>query len=306
MDIWINEYETLMFGADHTLHTMDLAAELKYKHMPEILYKYRNFDPRKLDALKNDYQICSDPITFNDPYESPIRFLLGKINRNIVINTFNNTRHEYPNLPDEILDLTIGFFLDNKGSEKELFNRFPRQFKAISQYLKYTHKVILDEQIRIQREYTKSMYNICCMSASCNIMPMWAHYAENHSGFCIGYGIKELGLTHNLTQLTLPVIYRQNETIEIDNIDYLDGSMGMHALSLKNISWSYEQEWRIFSIHDGSHSRVIMPIPKHVILGINMPENNKKDLVSICFEKGIKVKQMVFDKNEHKLTPIDV
>ena len=59
MDSWLQEYEELMFGKNHTKSTMDAAAELKYNHMPDVLYKYRQVSDNSLNALENDFLVFS-------------------------------------------------------------------------------------------------------------------------------------------------------------------------------------------------------------------------------------------------------
>lgn len=60
---------------------------------------------------------------------------------------------------------------------------------------------------------------------------MWNHYTENHTVFCIEYGINALPIDSPITKSLYPVIYTDklfdttgyflDKTEEIPNIDYL-------------------------------------------------------------------------------------
>lgn len=45
-------------------------------------------------------------------------------------------------------------------------------------------------------------------------MPMWAHYANNHAGFCVSYDMKE---NKQLSGCTFPVQYT-NQRIDITSL----------------------------------------------------------------------------------------
>ena len=48
---WLEEYEELMFGPFHSQETMSRAADMKYKHMPDMLFKYRACSENSFEAL---------------------------------------------------------------------------------------------------------------------------------------------------------------------------------------------------------------------------------------------------------------
>jgi len=82
-------------------------------------------------------------------------------------------------------------------------------------------------------------------SESWSVPTMWAHYADNHKGVCLGFDLP---------------IYRDASTKYADKIDYVDEliemdekvlndtvyNQKMHdiAKKTKGIHWQYEQEWR--------------------------------------------------------------
>ena len=90
------------------------------------------------------------------------------------------------------------------------------------------------------QENARNMYNICCFCAENDNDIMWAHYANQHNGFCIAYGIKELN--NDLTHLTFPVIYTARCHLYINDIDDINGIICMSILTVKSPNWSNEKE----------------------------------------------------------------
>lgn len=144
---WLKEYEELMFGPVHTARTMARAAEIKYEHMPNILFKYRSCSPNTFEALENDFLFSSQPSEFNDIFEGAIEIVIEEAQRNIYQKAYDNLRtlnpfladrptHSYQDLleifqlvladPIKVLDKTIHF--------SRLWN--PWEFKQINVFLK--------------------------------------------------------------------------------------------------------------------------------------------------------------------------
>ena len=93
-----------------------------------------------------------------------------------------------------------------------------------------------DELINIQ----KLRIRVCCFSRSDSLNNMWAYYANNSSGFCLGYEESDI---KNLGNIKLEsVLYN-------DNISTLGSEMTAEELFVKqvfhkNMCWSCEQEVR--------------------------------------------------------------
>jgi hypothetical protein len=65
------------------------------------------------------------------------------------------------------------------------------------------------EQIEMVEKYynvQKDLLKICSFSSSSNSMPMWAHYSNNHKGYCIEYEIIEKD-SRILGDKIFPVLY---------------------------------------------------------------------------------------------------
>lgn len=153
-------------------------------------------------------------------------------------------------------------------------------------------------------------------------MPMWAHYSNNHSGFCVSY---DMNANTQLKGCTFPVQYiaerlditslvrKQSEEIcnEIDNtiangekhtvIDDLTMILVPQLLyNLKLNQWSYEKEFRCSIASNAKGSPYIEAIPKEIYIGKNCSEGNKNQLICISQNFKIPAYQMIFDENGEK------
>lgn len=88
-------------------------------------------------------------------------------------------------------------------------------------------------------------------------MPMWAHYANNHRGFCIKYKINNaqylykvsyesnrVAIASIITHFIHSIDKVENNT-PIGNTDYKYCKIIQHVPTIKHKSWKYEDEYRI-------------------------------------------------------------
>ncbi len=203
--------------------------------MPKILYKYIPTDSIKFFFERKT--ICFSPSNkFNDPFEIKAKF---------------------KNIPREDIMSLIS------KSERSI-----EHFKG-----KYLSQHILDKSIQEAFNKSANDYGILCLSSEENIILMWSHYAENHSGLVIGIDIEKL-IYFLKSKLNIPepkikaVSYSKfpfeiNSLIDITNI--------VSIYFNKYEAWSYEQEWRmIFPCRDIKNSDY-KPIPINGV--ITIPEN---------------------------------
>lgn len=158
-------------------------------------------------------------------------------------------------------------------------------------------KDIKDVQQNIYSYYEES----CLMGCLCTNFKnqlMWAHYADNHKGFCIEYDYSEKD-EEVLQKLPYPVIYSSNrpqvpwkaalEQTE-ENIDDAKEQMILTLLT-KGLEWEYENEWRIL-INTVSSPAFKMPKVSCVYLGDRICEENRDKILEIAKKMHVPVKQM--------------
>ncbi|WP_038176339.1 DUF2971 domain-containing protein [Vibrio pacinii] len=128
---------------------------------------------------------------------------------------------------------------------------------------------------------------------------LWAHYAESHRGFCLGFDEMEFKYSFNLDlrpqrveysdqlpQLKFsPYLYDsdfQNKDHSQELIFTLDAFLKKVALT-KPLAWSVEDESRIVTKHP-MQGNVISFNPRalrEVVFGLNMPESNKRTIKTL-------------------------
>lgn len=136
-------------------------------------------------------------------------------------------------------------------------------FEFLGFYCTDAEKEITEQVITPVFEFLKREEVLSCFCAtSPENMPLWAHYSNNHKGFCIEYEISDiLAFVSSIH----PVVYVDNRIeISIDkfqkilsdlfkrNISQVDYMMYLLA-SVKHSFWKYENEYRLIhmpAVHD--------------------------------------------------------
>ncbi len=100
----------------------------------------------------------------------------------------------------------------------------------------YLARVTLQERKkRANREY-----GLLCFSASYSSPVQWAHYAESHSGICLGFDIPETSLIKiQYTEERTPGSEFKN-SLDLKGVDFVK-----QMLSKKHAHWRYEEEHRM-------------------------------------------------------------
>lgn len=99
------------------------------------------------------------------------------------------------------------------------------------------------EVVRMVENYHKMNTGMICFGKTWSNPVMWAHYAEKHSGVCLGFAIEpsvlsEVEYTDKKIDVELGVhLPRGGLSAELLN----------KVLLTKSTSWKYEAEWRVLS-----------------------------------------------------------
>lgn len=301
---WLQEYEELLFGFSRTQETMARACEMKLQHMPTYLYKYRACNENTLAALDGDFLYSSPPREFNDIFEGPIEIVFEDAKNNFLQKSYDNLRSEFPFLPKR----TINSSTDYLESISMAFGGSLQELKSDAllceqiEFLQNKMDTVVFDHINYQIDNARNRYNICCFCSEYNNPLMWAYYADNQKGFCIGYDIK--AQNNNLTHLTFPVIYKNNCNWVIHDVDEINGSDCMHMLTIKSEKWQHENEWRTFFMPSPHSRREPMPVAKEVYLGAKIERAYEIQIREICKKKKIKLFKMVPQMSNQRLVEV--
>jgi hypothetical protein len=251
--------------------------------LPNRLYKYRDW--------KNDYHktiiskqiaFLASPGQFNDPFDCkiPIRYDINseQLLEDIYYRTIKAVHKDRP-------DSEIRAFAKKQVNEGQVD---PKSFKKNGE--EYFSQ--LDKRM-----------GIMSVSARNNDILMWGHYANSHSGFCIGLDTSEI-----LKMNGIDFIGKVNYCEELPKIiptGNLTEEFEQQIFTKWN-KWEYEAEYRLTKNHIGNRK---IQIPKtafkEVILGYNMSEVERRKLVKLAKKQFPEIHIFEAKPNEEKFS-IDI
>ena len=250
--------------------------------LPDKVYKYRSWKnaTHKNILLHNEFYLTS-PKDINDPFDCriPPNFInLTQEEKNdyitqLAISQFKETERKGLNLEKVIKDL-----------EKRLENQETFQKEA--------EKYIFD----IQDKY----YGVLSLSKRWKGILLWSHYSDSHKGFCVGLWTEKLwktGLFGKAAEVDYDIEFPKikpkvaKDKMEVINRLFIQ----THT---KSEDWTYEEEFRFVKVYFPNVPKPferIVQIPdevfSEVILGINISDDNKAEIIEICKRKNIPIYQ---------------
>jgi len=325
--------------------------------LPKSLYKFYAPTSDNMFDIRKQRLWLSHPTSFNDPFDCQTGYDINSCEKHELLNHFKETgcvnqeniKHgftvdefqqlmnaptSYDNHHSKIYDSVLRKLLENKSDD------FQRNIRKLTQKARDDVKIKIDSLRSVN-------IRVACFSALDkyddfdSVIQMWAHYADNHKGFCIEYdtptineqlhfSLKEYEFHKDQSRYMdervkvliyaglFPVIYTSRR-INIPktklNRMQLDRTKGLQHNSdidsilyktyiVKSPKWSYEKEWRI--ILDGdvcSFYDNMIPFPniKCIYLGCRMNAKSIETMIEIAKELGVEVYRMVMDNNKFLL-----
>lgn len=218
---------------------------------------------------------------------------------NINIDLNNDTLYQYISWYDsKMFDAVIGMI-----SNEEIELRNPHSFNdPIDPPTK-----LLDEN-DILYEMTHNFQISCLTTNPYNIL-MWAHYANKHEGICIEYDISKLFDIEG-NYILRKVEYNTNLTFdynnELDNLFNIKNDLQYYSADskypidiffMKHKAWKYEDEYKLIyykeNIEKSKDKKTKFQLPiKHIYLGKNIKDTDKKVIEEIVNKKNIPLSKM--------------
>jgi hypothetical protein len=166
-----------------------------------------------------------------------------------------------------------------------------------------------------------SFVKIAALTANnVNSMPMWAHYSNNHRGFCLSYDMKDKRNVQ-LSGCTFPVQYISKR---IDVTDIMDNQvrtmiaemekqvaegkkvirfddlslifMGSFFCNIKHETWSYEKEYRCIAGATAKGMQLFPASLKEIYIGMNCSQTYVDKLIRIANKLQIPAFRTVFNE----------
>ena len=170
---------------------------------------------------------------------------------------------------------------------------------------------------RLIDDFSEFVRVSCFTGNGVQSMPMWAHYANNHKGFCVAYDVKD---SMDLKSCLFPVQYT-NQRLDIssemvkqaqklvksidkthqkgDLVTMLEDKTLIYLpqllYNLKHTSWSNEKEYRCIIASNAKGMPFIDAKPKAIYIGRDCSDKRAHCLFDIADEHEAKIYKMGFN-----------
>lgn len=248
----------------------DVADEVT-RNVPSVTYKFRdwNLDIHK-SVLEKSLIWLSHPNTLNDPYDIrlPVRFNFDEVNNPLFFEKLKLVGREF----------YYWLSPDSRDFKVLIQKRFEEIKKNPKKYFEDNYRQLRDSNV----------YDVVGVFSLCKNFEnetMWANYANNAEGFCIGYNTKLLlqHLNLNFGHVIYNDIPPLHSLLKRPDLDSMD------QLYQKHTKWSNEDEFRLITSNINQDKDRLKVIPEiileEVILGEKMPNKHTDKIIEILKSK---------------------
>ena len=249
-----------------------------------LLYKYLAFSEYTESVVSTPRLWFSRPAQLNDPLECRPWFEFKYEGHQLVEQMARHLRRVNPSMTqDNATAHATGIYLEGRHRNPEMWDSLRKELVA-----------------RIAEEV-----GILCLSAVGESVLLWAHYANCHTGICLGFDWSEYTPFFGNAQkveydVDLPSvdIYNTSHEKQVDQI-----------FLTKFLDWRYEQEWRVIDHDTGSGSR---PYPaemlKTITFGLNTSAHDRERVRDWASKRGHKVtfQECVMNERQFKLHACEI
>ena len=282
--------------------------------MENLLFRYRGGDENAIGAFDDDRLYFSSPDYFNDPFDSLAYVNKEKLIKSIAFDIDNRMREHILMVVDQLYSPVTSY---NKSQIYEISKNV--EFREIF------FRDVLEKTEYLKGEITRNC-KVICFSENCLSNLMWAHYANYHKGFVLGYAQDDIFEAkifdeNNMIvkkEKVLKKIKYSNYMVDTYNFAYkvlpIGGEIELDAncilqtmLTTKMSEWSYEQEWRVCSLPNNIYimdpAHYISIVPQCVIFGARMSKLDREKLLKLAKKKKLDVFDVGCDSsgNQYKL-----
>ena len=137
------------------------------------------------------------------------------------------------------------YILPEKRLKLSLFDQLNDPFEL------QPHSLAEQQLRRINRALREEYFGkrgVLCFTSAWHSPVMWAHYAEKHSGICLGFDVPE---RRGLERLIEPIVYAPERLAFLldstKDLYGIDATFVLAMLLTKSREWAYEQEYRVIA-----------------------------------------------------------
>ena len=341
---YYNIYEFIRMQMSYSIYkAMQIKHLEKREHMPKQLFKFFPFNQNSIKCIETNTVFMNNPKNFNDPFDCLLCVDKKEFIKKCLIEKLIETRAVERGIlsEEELMKLETSEFEENQSyfSNRNTFERILFELKYDVNNQK--ERVGADEIYRIIRqineEYSKGLGKLRENTAKITsfadlnefqlttFMELWAHYSQNHEGFCVEYDLTKPIVNNNETEMILggllPCIYSAKQLVlskrkfykyvkripftKHEKIEFEKNIL--LSFITKSSSWSYENEWRLIlsnNICEIYENKIpFFPI-KAIYNGCRMAKDNKEFIYQMAQRKGIEVYDMTMHDYQFRLEEI--
>jgi hypothetical protein len=248
---------------------LEIENEVK-KIVPNILYKYRNWDNKCHQTILLDNVIWfTHPKDLNDPYDirTPVKFDYSEVEHPIFFEKLKYHAISTLSSPPDSREFNV--ICEN---QLDLIKQNPPQ------YFEKNYREIRESNIY-------DIVGVFSLSINCVDETMWAHYGNNSTGFCVGFDSVEL-LKDLFMQFGF-VTYTDEPPLHSFIKDYSDNLN--NEMFLKHTKWKNEEEFRIVTLQikndEDRAIKINQNAIKEIVLGENISDYNQSEIIKILTTK---------------------
>lgn len=242
------------------------------------LYKYRCWNnPLHKRALTHNELYFASPADINDPFDFKISIDYS------LLNTIEKRERYVDKLILDAHSILVERGINIALKKKELLWR-----------LENDRDQMQDEYNTTDFQWTDERFGVISFSERWDSILMWAHYSDNHKGFCIGYNREKLR-SSNLFGSAGPVAYKDYYP-QVNPLDSDPKSELLIKTHTKASDWQYEKEFRLTFLWDEkapTNEDRILNVPndfiEEILLGMCANDKTKSEIIEIGRRKNIPI-----------------
>jgi hypothetical protein len=318
---WLEEYERLLKAPG----AYQEALALKAQHFPPSLFKYRSVNQNNLDALRRDYVWAGAPKTMNDPYDSYCKADWERLGQTLSRKNLRASLAKLEKFGSKFSEEEIQRLECSDGDPlleamKLLLERAGGEHAAkAAEFMEVTLKAVrknITELTAASAEMARVAARVVSFSTVGTAVTMWAHYTDNHKGYCVEYDFRTLPPDNMRLRHLYPVLYARSmvdmtfmfePAIEMGPND-LTVRWPIVAASYKSDIWEYEKEWRLVHTAGGPGNGIalLVPPPRAVYLGMEVSAKDAEEISAAARTKGAAIFRMQRGDDAAHLVPVEV
>jgi hypothetical protein len=239
------------------------------------IYKYFHLNETdgrvlSISALENSYVYAASPSSFNDPFDCAVQADLDMTPESY------ECYCRFKKMPPAVIKKRLEYFFNMNGTLND--EGQAEQYFLASQL----HQVNMN-------------LGVCCFSGQPYNPLMWAHYAANHSGFCLEFKACDPFETKEFNDGSGLHIFRGVEYSSSNSLPKVklgdfasDQNKAISLVTEKGYRWNYEEELRLIIAPKSDEDRFISYSPEMltgIYYGKNINSDFKECLRNVISEK---------------------